>query len=73
MDEQTFPYDHDVLAAFPGARSYGRGELETTYLAERGGVPYLVVVPRLRGGSVTVIAFADERERAAHLARPVTA
>ncbi|MFG2000877.1 hypothetical protein ACGFNU_17200 [Spirillospora sp. NPDC048911] len=73
MDEQTFPYDHDVLAAFPGARSYERGELETTYLAERGGVPYLIAVPRTGGGSVTVIAFEDERERAVHLAQPVTA
>jgi hypothetical protein len=73
MDEQTFPYDHDVLAAFPGARSYERGELETTYLAERAGVPYLILVPRAAGGSVTVIAFEDERERAAHLTQSVTA
>ena len=24
MREQTFPYDHRVLAGFPGARSYER-------------------------------------------------
>ncbi|MEU5879047.1 hypothetical protein [Spirillospora sp. NPDC047279] len=73
MDEQTFPYDPGVLAAFPGARSCERGERETTYLAERAGVPYLVIVPRHSDGNVKVIAFEDENERAAHLAQAVTA
>jgi hypothetical protein len=71
MREQTFPYDHRFLAAFPGARSYEHDGERITYLAERAGVPYLLIVPAGPAGSaltVTVQEFDDERDRGAHLA-----
>ncbi|MBO2451167.1 hypothetical protein J4573_29020 [Actinomadura barringtoniae] len=66
MDAQSFPCDQDVLARFPGARSYERDTERTTYLAERGGVRFLILVPH-EGGEITVLTFADEEERAAYL------
>ncbi|GAA2417528.1 hypothetical protein GCM10010191_30190 [Actinomadura vinacea] len=71
MREQTFPYDHHVLARFPGARSYERAPDRITYLAERAGTPCLLVVPAAPGEgplTVTVLEFEDERERGAYLA-----
>ncbi|WP_433337111.1 hypothetical protein [Spirillospora sp. CA-294931] len=68
MREQTFPYDPDVLAGFPGARSYEHDGEHITYLAERGGKPYLIRVPRTPGAPVTVLSFDDEFDRATHLA-----
>ncbi|MEW2356002.1 hypothetical protein [Spirillospora sp. NPDC029432] len=70
MREQTFPHDHQVLARFPGARSYEHDGERITYLAERGGVPYLLIVPAGAGGgprTVTVLEFADENERGTYL------
>lgn len=67
MDAQSFPCGQDVLARFPGARSYARDAERTTYLAERGGVRFLILVPHEEGAEITVLAFADEHERAAHL------
>jgi hypothetical protein len=71
MREQTFPYDHHVLAGFPGARSYERTAEHITYLAERAGLPCLLIVPIAANDgplAVTVLEFEDERERGAYLA-----
>ncbi|MFC6882122.1 MULTISPECIES: hypothetical protein [Actinomadura] len=66
--EQIGPHE-EVPARFRGARLYGDDEDGTAYLAERAGVPYLIVRAASREQpAVTVIAFTDERERAAHLA-----
>lgn len=78
MRKQTFPCDYDVLARFPSARAYARGEGWITYLAEERGLPYLIVDSRAIADSyavgdpilddlVTVIAFEDEVERAGYL------
>ncbi|SEG80599.1 hypothetical protein SAMN04489712_113110 [Thermomonospora echinospora] len=69
MRTETLADGQDVLAGFLGARACGRAQGATTYLAERAGMPYLLVVaaPEI-GGTVTVIAFEDEAERARHLA-----
>ncbi|QXJ25550.1 hypothetical protein AGRA3207_007061 [Actinomadura graeca] len=67
MREETAPHD-EVLARFTGARLYEHGEDGTAYLAERGGVPYLLVRPEPASPDMTVIAFDDELERASHLA-----
>jgi hypothetical protein len=68
MHIETVADGKDVFAGFPGARACGRCGGATTYLAERAGVPYLIVVAAPgTGGPVTVIAFDDETERARHL------
>lgn len=68
MREVSFPYDPDVLLRFPGARAYERGQASTTYLAERAGVPYLLILPDVTPHPVTVLEFEDEHERATYLA-----
>ncbi len=67
MREETAPYD-EVLARFRGARLYAHDEDGVAYLAERAGIPYLLVRPRPDGPEMVVLAFEDELERAAHLA-----
>lgn len=67
MREQTFPDDAQILTRFPGARSYERGDAAITYLAERGGVPFVLIVPRAPSGETTVLEFEDEHERGTYL------
>ncbi|REE94904.1 hypothetical protein [Thermomonospora umbrina] len=71
MRTETFTGGRDVFARFPGARVCGRVDGAITYLAESGGLPYLLVVEG--GGAVTVLAFEDEAERARHLSGRVAA
>lgn len=72
MRTETFPPGYDVLARFPGARAYARGQGWISYLAEHRGVPYLIVAarpapPQDGPAGVTVMEFDDERERAFYL------
>ncbi|WP_067462366.1 hypothetical protein [Actinomadura macra] len=66
MREETAPHD-EVLARFTGARLYERGEGGISYLAERAGVPYLLVRPGPAAPDMVIIAFEDELERACYL------
>ncbi|WP_242902204.1 hypothetical protein [Actinomadura terrae] len=73
MREEIAPHD-EVLARFTGARLYERGDHGLAYLAERAGVPYLLVRPGPDAPDMLVLAFEDELERASYLAtrgRPV--
>jgi hypothetical protein len=69
MRERNLPYDHRTLAGFPGARSYEHDGERITYLAERAGVPYVLVVPATGTAppTVTVLEFEDEHERGTYL------
>ncbi|TDD71491.1 hypothetical protein [Actinomadura rubrisoli] len=67
MREEIAPYD-DVLARFRGARLYAHGEDGVAYLAEHGGLPYLLVRPGPEEPDMIVLAFEDELERAVYLA-----
>ncbi|RAY16639.1 hypothetical protein DPM19_00155 [Actinomadura craniellae] len=79
MRKETFRYTFDVLAAFPRARAHARGSGWITYLAERDGMPYMIVDSRMLAdryeegdpildNMVTVISFEDEIERDDYLA-----
>ncbi|WP_131742542.1 hypothetical protein [Actinomadura roseirufa] len=67
MREETAPFD-EVIAGFRGARLYAHGADGIAYLAERAGVPYLLVRPRPAEPEAIVLAFDDELERASYLA-----
>jgi hypothetical protein len=74
MRNKTFPAGRDVFTGFPGARVYARGQGWISYLAERRGVPCLIVDTRpllgdgTAAGEITVISFESEHERAIYLA-----
>ncbi|WP_018653951.1 hypothetical protein [Actinomadura flavalba] len=69
MRIETFTGDHDLTAAYPGARLCGTAEGTTLYLAEAGGSPVLIAVAP---PTVTVLTFDTEHDRARHLAAPGT-